>query len=579
MLQGILQSIPWDHPAVQQITLEVSKRLLGADEQTLARERLRRTEELLDQHAKLLERLSSAPYLTGDGFAPTAREPSAPIAASAAEELPGVDIDHILSRLTEAGASVDEALRFAREDGVGHPEAQKRLARAQEDLVVLERVTLRPSALSALPPGQRQVLEGQMQALREARQALHSSPGGGPPTVESITEAARRLEDVATRVRVARAVAPPAREGGISDHGASAGAASQSISAPPYSRYAPDMDVATGCLPCGRAHLAGTVGALRSLSRTAAERGMADPQVQAGLLAADKELTALWADDWTPEKVAASPEAERRILESTIPRLKEAHGRLRDVSTPEALAAVTEELASIREEFLRQDMSRADPAAPAMVVAHPLPPTPGTHRVRPPAWLYAAPTPVDVAATTVPTDTARAFDSLAGALAARGVRVRVRNLGQVAEGVTEGAYLPEQNTILLGPAALAKDAYAVQVLAHEAAHALNDRPDCHVYDASRPYAERPEEELAQDASILAMIRAGLPIELQDGSELPPGSREIDWAALRAAMAPEDYARLVWSAEWIGDALAGEPRDYAAVTCPPTAVPPAHEEGA
>lgn len=551
-LADIFQSIPWDHPLVQQGMTHVARRLAGADEASMAQAREKRLDDLFARQAALLDRYAQA---TPPGAVVAAEvkvaeaDPPAAVATPAPAE--PTDLAPILARLTEAGASVDEALRFVREDGVDHPEAVRRLARAQEDLVMLERVDLRPSVLAGLPDGQRQVAEANMQALREARQALHNAPDGGPPTAESIGVASARLEAVTTQLRVAKAVTAAPADG------------------QPYSKYAPDMDVSVGCLPCGRAHLAGTVGAMRGVAALAQERGMADPQVQAGLLAANKELVALWADDWTEEKVAASPPEDREIMEEAIPRLRAAQARLEAAETPEDVAAVTEELVATREVFMARDLGRGQAAVPAMIVKA-LPVGPGTHRVDRPDWLYSPPTPLDVAATTVPTDTARAFDSLVGALAQRGVKVRIRNLWANGESVTEGAFNPDTRTIVMAPAALAKDAYSVQVLSHEAAHALRDVPPCHLYnEANVAYEDRDEEALARDVSVVALVKAGLPIELMNGYELEPGEREIDYSLLQSELPEEAYAALLWEAQWVADALQGAPRDYSTPGCPPT----------
>jgi hypothetical protein len=568
-----LLQVALNHPLGQQAVGHLSRRLMGADEETVQRQREERLDRLFERQTALLERLEAA--------APAGT--SAAVASVAVVETPQGDIAQVLSRLTAAGASVDEALRFVREDGVDHPEAQRRLARAQEDLVVLERVDLRPSALAGLPEGQRRAVEANMQAIREARQALHNAPGGGPPTPDSIAQAAARLEGVTTQLRVAKVV-----EEGVTNTATPVGPQTPASPGPvtntatPYSRYAPDMEVSVGCLPCGRAHLAGTVGAMKDVAAKAVERGMGDPEVQAGILAAQKELVALWQDDWTEEKVQASPEADRAIMEEAIPRLRAAQARLEAAQTPEDVAAVTEELVETREAFMAADIERsARPSAPPLVAAigavpalvtKALPAGAGTHRVDPPDWLYSAPTPVDIAATTVQTDAARAFDSLVGALAQRGVKVKVRNLWSDGESVTEGAFNPALRTIVMAPAALSKDAYSVQVLAHEAAHALGDVPPCHTYnEAELPYDERAEEDLARDVSVVALVEAGLPIELANGYELEPGEREVDYTLLQTELPPDVYAKLRWEARWISDALTGAPRDYAAQECPPTRI--------
>jgi hypothetical protein len=327
-------------------------------------------------------------------------------------------------------------------------------------------------------------------------------------------------------------------------------------------------------LPCGRAHLSRAVGMVRNLGRLAQQRGMADPDVQSHIQMASEEIEGLWQDDWTPEKIAASPPEEQAILERIVPRLRAVHEHLEAARTPSELQQVVDELASVNEEFVRMDQGRSTRSDTAAMIVATEPAMDHSHRILPPSWLYEPPSTETVMEATAPPDSAVAFDNLVRALGDRGVRVRWRNLQATPEGVLEGQYVFGTNTILLGAATLARDPYAVQVLAHEAAHALADNPACHTYNEEVPYRERPEERLAQSASLIAMLEDGLPVELQDGSELAPGDRRVDWDGLRAAMAPDDYARLLWTSAWIADAMDGAPRDYRAVSCPPTSLPAA-----
>jgi hypothetical protein len=323
--------------------------------------------------------------------------------------------------------------------------------------------------------------------------------------------------------------------------------------------------------------LGAAAGTLQTAARLAQTRGLADPDTQAALQTAAEELALVQAYDWTPERIARSPEADRVILERYQPQVAALQAAVQQATTPDAVAAVAAQAEALRQAFVADDLARTRAAA----IRQETPSETGAHRPTTlPAWLYSPPTATTVGATTVPTDTARAFDNLARHLATdRGVRIRIRNLPSGPEGVLEGEYLFDANSILLGPAALAKDSYAVQVLAHEAAHALMDRPACHVYNAAVPYTERTEEQLAQYASLIALSETGLPIEMADGTEVPPGARQVDWDAVAAELGPADTARLLWTAAWITDALQDVPRDYAAPACPPTTPPTATPVGA
>jgi hypothetical protein len=544
-----LLQVDWTSRPMQQAVVSFVQGLTGQDPDQVA---ARRAEQQAAAWEALAARLTPAP--------PPDTGP--PMAAAGP-----VSLQPAIEQVTLVTGDLKEALRFAREDGMTHPETIRRVAHAQALVDTLERFTLRPETLAALPPSQRQVVERQvLPTLRRARQALHNAPDGSPPTVASLSDAAAQLGTVATQLRVTQAAtgAPP---GPALDLGQVPPPPAPAAAAP--SQYAPEAAVDTGCLPCGRAHLGAASGTLEAAARLAASRGMADPETQAALQTAAEELAMVQLYDWTPERIARSPAADRTLLERYAPQVERLRQAVEQARTPAEVAAVADQAQRLRTAFVQDDLQRAPTGQPGAAYITEAPPTdPTSHRVTPPPWWYHPPTPVTLGETTVPTDTARAFDDLTRALAARGVKVRVRNLPATPEGVVEGEYLFDQNTILLGPAALAKDAYAVQVLAHEAAHALEDNPTCHTYNAAVPYEERTEEQLAQYASIIALTEAGLPVELATGAEVPPGTRQIDWDLLRAELPPEDFSRLLWTSAWITDALTGAPRDYGAETCPP-----------
>ncbi|MCY0892339.1 MAG: hypothetical protein OWR52_02365, partial [Acidibacillus sp.] len=73
---------------------------------------------------------------------------------------------------TVAAASLKEALRFAREDGVGHPEVQIRVARTEEAINALERVTLAPERMKQMPKEEADRARKILPELRRARQDL-----------------------------------------------------------------------------------------------------------------------------------------------------------------------------------------------------------------------------------------------------------------------------------------------------------------------------------------------------------------------------------------------------------------------
>ena len=73
---------------------------------------------------------------------------------------------------TVASASLKEALRFAREDGVKHPEVQIRMEETEKAINALERVSLSPERLGKLDPAQAKKARESLPELRRARQDL-----------------------------------------------------------------------------------------------------------------------------------------------------------------------------------------------------------------------------------------------------------------------------------------------------------------------------------------------------------------------------------------------------------------------
>jgi len=165
---------------------------------------------------------------------------------------------------------------------------------------------------------------------------------------------------------------------------------------------------------------------------------------------------------------------------------------------------------------------------------------------------------------------ARHYDHLEQGIESRGVRVRYRNLPSTFDEVLFGLYNSDTNTILIDSFAKAtRDPFAYQVLAHESTHALLDGPSCydHAYEEGVEYSQQPSEVRAQAASLAAMVELGMPVELDDGTELPPGEREVDWQRLEATLGPDVTRDTKWAADWIVGASRGQPTVRVGEVCP------------
>lgn len=74
--------------------------------------------------------------------------------------------------LATVSGALGEAVRFARAGGVGDPEAQRRLALAEEEVAIMERIDLAPDALAALSPEEKELAEAVLVRGRGLRQEL-----------------------------------------------------------------------------------------------------------------------------------------------------------------------------------------------------------------------------------------------------------------------------------------------------------------------------------------------------------------------------------------------------------------------
>lgn len=74
--------------------------------------------------------------------------------------------------LTAIAASLKEAIRFARVDGVEHPEVQMRLERSEELVNGLERIRFAPEQILTLDPKKRDEIKQLLPEIREARHQL-----------------------------------------------------------------------------------------------------------------------------------------------------------------------------------------------------------------------------------------------------------------------------------------------------------------------------------------------------------------------------------------------------------------------
>ncbi len=78
------------------------------------------------------------------------------------------------SHLSTVGGALGEAIRFSRGDpqGITHPEAQRRILLAEDEMNIMERIDLSADALASSPPEEKAVAEEYLPRIRVLRQEI-----------------------------------------------------------------------------------------------------------------------------------------------------------------------------------------------------------------------------------------------------------------------------------------------------------------------------------------------------------------------------------------------------------------------
>lgn len=190
----------WNHPLVIIVTQNLVSRLMGTGAGRDRDELLRRVDQLHERVHALQAALAAngrgamAPATGAPAEQPAPRSPeqvatsclacarahlrAVQVALEKAAEADGhppvrsPEAVALRNRLVDLSARLKEAARFAREDGMHHPEVTRRLERLADEVVVLERFEASPEVTTALPPAERQAIEQVLPGLRRLRQQL-----------------------------------------------------------------------------------------------------------------------------------------------------------------------------------------------------------------------------------------------------------------------------------------------------------------------------------------------------------------------------------------------------------------------
>ena len=95
--------------------------------------------------------------------------------------------------MSTVSAALNESMRFAREPGVAHEEVQRRLAMAEDELNIAERIDLAPDKLTELPEEEQEVARDTLVRMRAIRQKL--------PETRTVEELEQLASD-ATKLRL-----------------------------------------------------------------------------------------------------------------------------------------------------------------------------------------------------------------------------------------------------------------------------------------------------------------------------------------------------------------------------------------
>jgi hypothetical protein len=98
--------------------------------------------------------------------------------------------------VTIAGA-LDEGLRFAREGGIMHPEAIRRISLADKEVNIMERVDLSPEAIQNSPAKDQELARYFMPKIRQLRQNI-----GNITTAEEMEKVAAESSVLAQEFRL-----------------------------------------------------------------------------------------------------------------------------------------------------------------------------------------------------------------------------------------------------------------------------------------------------------------------------------------------------------------------------------------
>lgn len=102
------------------------------------------------------------------------------------------------AHLATIAGTLKEAIRFARSEGLNHPEVQSRLEAAEEDVTIVERHDWTPEKILRSPEHEQKLIRAMLPKLRELRQEIIDID-----SVEDLEEVAAKAATLSVELRLA----------------------------------------------------------------------------------------------------------------------------------------------------------------------------------------------------------------------------------------------------------------------------------------------------------------------------------------------------------------------------------------
>ena len=515
------------HPAIQPI---LQRAVIGNPREDLER-RLHATETRLDEIQR------------------TTREKRGRRQKSTTTEV--ATLSTLRDQVSSISGGLDEALRFARENGMQHPEAKQRLEDARMAVLELERYELMPQRAGS--PEDKRVAQALSPKVRKLRQKILNRMW----SVEDLSEASSAAGELTTALQtavMARDMAQPSPAVALTNMTDNGGYGRDGLS--------------KGCIPCALGHLGMAAG---SLSRAAT----ANPTEQAKRVAiVQKELDMLLAYDWVPEKIAKNSPQEQSVIANYQPQVESLRQQVRDIRSPEDVRSASAAATELWESFKGAVDKLPTPMAYARPVrgkgSQSIPAIHDQDTLIDEAYRsygFVAPNRSDLNAMSEPTNYGTLMDHIVQATEEyRDIQWRTQPLSG-----EDAIYIPYTNTIIRTAEATKPENYHLQTTIHESAHGLLNNLSCFPMGLSSPQARKIGETEADLVTIATMSELGLPLEYGDGTREAAGDYTIDWQAVKKHFGPAMENRVKWAVGWLVTAAQdGVPQG----SCPPPApIPP------